>query len=71
MGLFKITVKRGKIVSGIRLEEGMCVEVASSYSIPRTINDCLEVIDAFERKCGIDIKKSNGLSSSTLNVQKM
>lgn len=71
MALFKITVKRTKLANGIRLEEGMSVEVVSTYSNPISTNGGHQVIDAFERKYGIDIKKAGGLSSSTLDIEKM
>ena len=71
MALFKITVKKTKTTNGIRLEEGMSVEVVSTYSNPISTNGGHQVIEAFERKYGIDIKKAGGLSSSTLDVEKM
>ena len=71
MALFKITVKRTKLTNGIRLEEGMSVEVVSTYSNPISTNGGHQVIEAFERKYGIDIKKAGGLSSSTLDIEKM
>ncbi len=71
MALFLITVKKSKKVNGIQLEEGMSVEVVSSYSNPISTNGGTQVIEAFERKYGIDIKKAGGLSSSTLDIEKM
>jgi len=71
MALFKLTVKRTRTTNGIRLEEGMSVEVVSTYSNPISTNGGHQVIEAFERKYGIDIKKAGGLSSSVLDVEKM
>jgi hypothetical protein len=71
MALFIITVKHTKVVNGIRLEKGMSVEVVSSYGNPVSTNGGHQVIDAFERKYGIDIKRAGGLNSSTLDVKKM
>ena len=71
MALFKITVKKTKTTNGIRLEEGMSVEVVSTYSNPISTNGGHQVIEAFERKYGIDIKKAGGLSSSTLDIEKI
>jgi hypothetical protein len=71
MALFKITVKRTKLTNGIRLEEGMSVEVVSTYSNPISTNGGHQVIEAFDRKYGIDIKKAGGLSTSTLDIEKM
>lgn len=66
MALFRITVKQNKYANGIRLEKGMTVDVSSTYSNPVTTNGGHEVIDAFQRMYGIDIKKEwrtfNGLS---------
>jgi hypothetical protein len=71
MGLFKITVKSTSVTNGVRLEKGMSVEVVSSYSNPMSTNGGKEVIDAFQRIYGIDIKKANKLSSAYLDVQKV
>jgi len=71
MALFLITVKQNHFANGIRLEKGMSVEVASSYSNPLTTNVGREVIDAFMRKYNIDLKKNNGASSAYLDVKKM
>ena len=58
MALFLITVKQNHYANGIRLEKGMTVEVSSKYSNPITTNGGHEVVDAFMRKYGIDIKKN-------------
>ena len=71
MALFKITVKQYHYANGIKLEKGMTVDVSSSYSNPMTTNGGKEVIDAFQRIYGIDIKKNNGHSSVYLDVKKM
>lgn len=71
MALFKITVKRTGTVNNIRLEAGMSVEVISTYSNPITTNGGHQVIEAFERKYGVDIKRAGALSSSALNVEKV
>ena len=71
MALFRITVKRNNYANGIRLEKGMTVDVSSTYPYPLSINGGQEVIDAFQRIYGIDIKKNGGLSSSYLDVKKV
>ena len=71
MALFKITVKQNKYANGIRLEKGMTVDVSSTYSNPVTTNGGHEVIDAFQRVYGIDIKKNGGLSTVYLDVKKV
>lgn len=71
MALFRITVKQNKYSNGIRLEKGMTVDVSSKYSNPVTTNGGHEVIDAFQRVYGIDIKKNGGLSTVYLDVKKV
>jgi hypothetical protein len=71
MALFEITVKRTSVSNGIRLEKGMNVELVSSHSHPISTNGGREVIEAFERKYGIDIKKAGGLSTVTLDVKRI
>jgi len=71
MALFRITVKQNKYANGIRLEKGMTVDVSSTYSNPVTTNGGHEVIDAFQRMYGIDIKKNGGLSTVYLDVKKV
>ena len=46
----------------------MTVDVSSKYSNPIKINNGQEVIDAFQRIYGIDIKKNGGLSTVYLDV---
>lgn len=72
MALFEITTKncKGSIINGIKIEDGMTVEIVSKYSNPLTTNGGHEVIEAFQRKYGIDIKKAGRLSSSFLDVHK-
>ena len=57
MGLFKATVKITRVTNGVRLEKGMSVEFSSSYPAPLSTNGGHDVIDAFMRKYGVDIKK--------------
>lgn len=71
MALFRITVKQNKYANGIRLEKGMTVDVSSTYSNPVSTNGGHEVIDAFQRVYGIDIKKNGGLSTVYLDVKKV
>ena len=55
MPLFRITVKTAKNSNGVRIEKGMSVDV----------------IDAFYRIYGIDIKKAGALSTVYLDVKKI
>lgn len=71
MALFRITVKQSSITNGIRVEKGMTVDVVSNYSNPVSTNGGQEVIDAFLRIYGIDIKKAGKLSSAYLDIKKI
>jgi peptidoglycan hydrolase-like protein with peptidoglycan-binding domain len=69
--LFRITAKQNHYTNGIRLEKGMSVEVSSKLTNPLTNNGGKEVIDAFQRVYGIDIKKNCSMSDVYLEVKKV
>jgi peptidoglycan hydrolase-like protein with peptidoglycan-binding domain len=71
MALFRATIKSSRIVNGVRLEKGMSVDFPSSYGSPLSTNGGKEVIEAFNRRYGIDIKKANAVSSSYIEVIKI
>lgn len=71
MALFRATIKSSRVVNGVRLEKGMSVDFPSSYGSPLGTNGGKEVIEAFNRKYGIDIKKANAVSSSYIEVIKI
>ena len=71
MALFKITVKQNVLTNGVRLEKGMSVEVVSTYGNPVSTNGGKEVVDAFMRKYGVDLKKAHALSSVYLEIVKI
>jgi hypothetical protein len=71
MPLFRATIKSTKLVNGIRLEKGMTVDFPSSYGSPLAMNGGKEVVEAFLRKYGVDIKKANAVSSSYIDVKKI
>ena len=71
MALFRATVKSTRITNGIRLEKGMSVDFSSTYGSPLGTNGGHEVIDAFQRKYGVDIKKAGALSSAYIEVVKI
>jgi hypothetical protein len=71
MALFKITVKQNVLTNGVRLEKGMSVEVVSTYGNPVSTNGGKEVVDAFMRKYGVDLKKAHALSSVYLETVKI
>lgn len=58
--------------NGIRIEPGMSVEIVTqSMSNPVTTNGGQQVIDAFFRIYGIDIKRAGILSMSELSVEQL
>lgn len=72
MSLFRITVKSAKNCNGVRIEKGMSVELATkTLSNPLTTNGGTEVVAAFERVYGIDLKKAGALSTVYLDVVKV
>jgi hypothetical protein len=71
MGLFVATIKTGKLSNGIKLEKGMSVDFVSQSVTPLNSNGGKEVVDAFMRKYGIDIKKAGAVSSTYIDIQKV
>jgi len=66
MPLFKVTVKQKRHSNGVPLEKGMSVQIASKYTSPFT-NGGHEIIDAFQRTFGVDMKKAGGGSVMSLS----
>ena len=72
MPLFRVTVKQTKLTSGIRIEPGMSVDLATnSMSNPLTTNGGQVVADAFMRIYGVDMKRLNALSMVYLDVERV
>lgn len=72
MPLFRVTVKRTKNSSGIRLEPGMSVDVVSnSFSNPVSTNGGQTVADAFFRVYGVDIRRAGALNMVDLDVERI
>ena len=71
MSLFRATVKSTRVVNGVRLEKGMSVDFPSSYTSPLGTNGGKEVIEAFVRQYGVDIKKAGAVSSAYIEVVKI
>ena len=72
MPKFIITTKHVKNSNGIRIEPGMRVEVVTqTMSNPVITNGGRNVVDAFMRIYGIDIKKAGCLNMVELDVQKV
>lgn len=72
MPLFRVTVKAPKLCNGVRIEKGMSVDVVSnSMSNPVVTNGGQNVVDAFMRIYGVDIKKAGALNMAYLDVQRI
>ena len=72
MPRFIIMTKHVKNSNGIRIEPGMRVEVVTqTMSNPVITNGGRNVVDAFMRIYGIDIKKAGCLNMVELDVQKI
>ena len=72
MPLYRATVKHSRLTNGVRLEKGMSVEVVSNhFSNPLLVNGGTEVINAFMRIYGVDIKKANAVSTAYIDVIKI
>ncbi len=72
MPRFKITTKQRTQFNGIRIEPGMSVEVVTpSFTNPLLVNGGQQVVDAFRRIYGIDIKKAGVCSPVNLNVEQI
>ncbi|OYU83370.1 MAG: hypothetical protein CFE24_11740 [Flavobacterium sp. BFFFF2] len=71
MALFKATIKSTRVINGVRLEKGMSVDFPSAYGSPIGTNGGKDVIDAFQRKYGVDIKKAGALSSAYIEIVKI
>ena len=70
--MFQITTKNRKQVNGVRIEPGMTVQVVTqSMYNPVITNGGQNVIDAFYRIYGIDIKKAGFLNMVDLEVKQI
>lgn len=72
MPRFIITTKHVKNTNSIRIEPGMRVEVVTqTMSNPVITNGGQNVVDAFMRIYGIDIRKAGCLNMVELDIQKV
>jgi len=71
MALFRATAKMTQVTNGVRLEKGMSVDFPSQHGAPMSTNGGKDVIDAFERKYGINIHKGHFNSSTYIHVEKI
>ena len=70
MATYKIIVKQNKYCNGVKLEKGIEIQVASHSSPLKITVGKEEVMKAFTRNFGIDIKKNGDLTSVYLDVIK-
>ena len=71
MALFRATVKTAKWSNGIRLEKGMSVDFPSIGTSPLSSNGGKEVVEAFQRKYGIDLNKACAVSDAYIKMEKI
>ncbi len=71
MGLFRATVKSTRTTNGVRLEKGMTVDFVSTYTSPLGTNGGHDVVDAFQRVYGVDIRKACAVNSAYIEVKKI
>lgn len=71
MALFRATIKKSGSSNGIRYEKGMSVDFPSTHGQPLSTNGGKEVIAAFERVYGLDIKKAVINSSAHILIEKI
>ena len=71
MALFRATIKVSRVVNGVRLEKGMSVDFPSRSSTPLATNGGVEVVEAFRRIYGIDLKKANAANQNYIEITKI
>ena len=71
MALYRATVKNTRLVNGVRLEKGMSVEFVSSKSSSPLSAGGQEVVDAFMRFYGVDLRKAAAVSTAYLDIVKI
>lgn len=71
MALFLVTVKRSANVGGIRLEKGMSVQIPTTGYNPLTSNGGNDVVMAFMRIYGIDLKQAGACHMGYLDVERI
>lgn len=70
--IYRVTVKQSKLTSGIRVDRGMSVDVVSnSMNNPVTTNGGQDVVNAFMRVYGVDIRQAGALSMAYLDVERI
>lgn len=71
MALFTATIRATRTVNGVRMEKGMSVEF-SFQGAPLSLREGKQkIVDAFQNKYGIDLKKGNSVSSAYILVEKI
>lgn len=72
MPLFRITVMKRVYTNCVRLEQGMRADVIThSFSNPVYTNGGKNVVEAFRRIYGVDIKKAGALNDAYLKVKRI
>lgn len=71
MALFTATIKTTRVVNGERLEKGMNVEFSFQGAPLSSRDGQQKIIDAFQNKYGVDLKKASSVSSAYILVEKI
>jgi hypothetical protein len=71
MALFKATIKNNMNSNGVHLPKGLSVNFSSTYGSPLSTNGGHEVVEAFMRQHGVDVKKANAINSSYILIEKV
>lgn len=72
MPIFRVTTKSRKQTNGTLIEPGMSVQVVTkSFNNPVCTNGGQEVVDAFLRMYGVDIRQAGCLSTAWLDVERV
>ena len=71
MALYRATIKNGRSMNGVKLEQGMSVEFKCDNNNPLGTNAGKEVVEAFMKKYGLDVRKGGALNSGAMNVEKI
>ncbi len=71
MPLHKVTIKERKLIgNNMFLEKGMSVQFITNYSMnPILVNNGQDVVDAFMRVYGVDLRAADALYTAYLDTQ--
>jgi hypothetical protein len=71
MALFRAAVKTNVHNNNVQIPKGTSVEFISIHGSPLSSNGGKDVIDAFQRQYGVDIKKACIVASAFIEITKL